>query len=221
MYYAIITAGGTGQRMGTGSPKQFIKIGSKPIIVHTIEKFIAFNSSINLILTLPEEYFNSWQEIKNEYLPNLQIALVKGGITRFDSIKNALAIIEDQNGIVAIHDAVRPFLSLKIIEDCYESAKNTGSGVAAISLKDSIRETDKNKSYARDRNNFKLMQTPQTFDIKKIVKAYAQAEDKSFTDDAGVWENAGFEVNLVEGGRLNIKITYPEDLLLAEAILKV
>lgn len=207
--------------MGTGSPKQFIKIGSKPIIVHTIEKFIAFNSSINLILTLPEEYFNSWQEIKNEYLPNLQIALVKGGITRFDSIKNALAIIEDQNGIVAIHDAVRPFLSLKIIEDCYESAKNTGSGVAAISLKDSIRETDKNKSYARDRNNFKLMQTPQTFDIKKIVKAYAQAEDKSFTDDAGVWENAGFEVNLVEGGRLNIKITYPEDLLLAEAILKV
>ncbi|MEQ8518356.1 MAG: 2-C-methyl-D-erythritol 4-phosphate cytidylyltransferase [Cytophagales bacterium] len=221
MYYAIITAGGTGQRMGTGSPKQFIKIGSKPIIVHTIEKFIAFNSSINLILTLPEEYFNSWQEIKNEYLPNLQIALVKGGITRFDSIKNALAIIEDQNGIVAIHDAVRPFLSLKIIDDCYESAKNTGSGVAAISLKDSIRETDKNKSYARDRNNYKLMQTPQTFDIKKIVKAYAQAEDKSFTDDAGVWENAGFEVNLVEGGRLNIKITYPEDLLLAEAILKV
>lgn len=207
--------------MGTGSPKQFIKIGSKPIIVHTIEKFIAFNSSINLILTLPEEYFNSWQEIKNEYLPNLQIALVKGGITRFDSIKNALAIIEDQNGIVAIHDAVRPFLSLKIIDDCYESAKNTGSGVAAISLKDSIRETDKNKSYARDRNNYKLMQTPQTFDIKKIVKAYAQAEDKSFTDDAGVWENAGFEVNLVEGGRLNIKITYPEDLLLAEAILKV
>lgn len=207
--------------MGTGSPKQFIKIGSKPIIVHTIEKFIAFKSSINLILTLPEEYFNSWQEIKNEYLPNLQIALVKGGITRFDSIKNALAIIEDQNGIVAIHDAVRPFLSLKIIEDCYESAKNTGSGVAAISLKDSIRETDKNKSYARDRNNYKLMQTPQTFDIKKIVKAYAQTEDKSFTDDAGVWENAGFEVNLVEGGRLNIKITYPEDLLLAEAILKV
>ncbi|QNL23188.1 2-C-methyl-D-erythritol 4-phosphate cytidylyltransferase [Hyphobacterium sp. CCMP332] len=206
--------------MGTESPKQFIKIGSKPIIVHTIEKFIAFNSSINLILTLPEEYFNSWQEIKNEYLPNQQITLVKGGISRFDSIKNALALIDDQEGIVAIHDAVRPFLSLKIIEDCYESAEKTGSGVAAISLKDSIRETNRNKSFARDRNNYKLMQTPQTFDIKKIVKAYTNAKDKSFTDDAGVWENAGFEVNLVEGGRLNIKITYPEDLLLAEAILK-
>ncbi len=220
MYFAIITAGGTGQRMGSKSPKQFIEIGTKPIIVHTIEKFIDFNPAINLILTLPEEYFNSWQEIKNEYFPDQKITLAKGGNTRFESIKNALELIKDQSGLVAIHDAVRPFLSPKIIEDCFESAQKTGSGVAAISLNDSIRETDNKKSFARNRNNYKLMQTPQTFDIKKIVFAYAQADSKNFTDDAGVWENAGFEVILVEGGRLNIKITYPEDLLLAEAILK-
>ncbi len=219
MHFAIITAGGTGQRMGSISPKQFLRIGQKPVIIHTIEKFLQFKSDIEIILTLPEVYFEDWNLIKKEFLPNSGIQLVKGGETRFDSIKNALNAISHKKGLVAIHDAVRPFVPVNLIRDCFEKANEYGSGVAAIELKDSIRELDENKSFARDRSKYRLMQTPQAFDLEKIKFAYSKVSSQNFTDDAGVWENAGNEVYFVQGARLNIKITYPEDIIMAEAIL--
>lgn len=220
VYFALITAGGTGQRMDSATPKQFIRIGSKPIIVHTIEKFLKYKSEIEIILTLPSKYFEEWAQIKKEFLPDLNIKLVKGGETRFDSIKNALSAIQKQDGIIAIHDAVRPFVPVEVVKNCFEKAEESGSGIAAIELKDSIREIDQFQSYTRDRSKYRLMQTPQTFELKLIKEAYSHSKIQNFTDDAGVWENAGLKVNLVEGSRFNIKITYPEDIIMAEAILK-
>ena len=201
-------------------PKQFLEIHGKPILVRTLERFYEFDNNLKIVLTLPEEHFDHWKTIKNNYFPAEDILLVKGGATRFDSVKNGLNSINTESGIVAIHDAVRPFVQVEIIKKTYDSARETGSGVVAVQLRDSIRKLDGAGSESMDRSKFRLMQTPQTFRLEMIRKAYLEADHNNFTDDAGVWEYAGHKVHLIEGSYQNIKITHPEDTYLAEAILR-
>lgn len=204
-------AGGTGTRMKSEVPKQFLLLHDEPIIVTTIRQFMASDASIEIIVVLPKEHIDHWTLLKNQYpfLGNITTAI--GGGTRTDSVKSGLSFI-DEDGLVAIHDAVRPFIEPSIIQNSYESAGTNGSGVVAVSLKDSIREIDAKGSIARDRANYVLVQTPQTFKVGEIKKAYEMISSDSFTDDATVYEKAGFTVSLVEGSYANIKITTPEDM---------
>jgi 2-C-methyl-D-erythritol 4-phosphate cytidylyltransferase len=201
-------------------PKQFIRVGGEPIIILTIKKFLQAARHNQILVTLPKEYSESWYKIKDEYLPDTEVLLVEGGKNRFLSVRNALNAIKAEDGLVAVHDAVRPFVPVTVINSCYESANRDGSGVAAISLRDSIREIDGQGSVARDRENFRLMQTPQTFRLSRLRDIYNSAGKNGFTDDASVWEYGNRDVKLVEGSHHNIKITFPEDIPLAKAIFK-
>ena len=209
--YAIILAGGHGLRMGTSLPKQFLKIAGKPIIVHAIEKFLAYDKSITFIVVLPPNQLDSWEIIQRTYFPYQDLVLALGGKNRAQSVRAGLVKI-GSSGIVAIHDAARPFVSKDTIAESFASAENHGSGIAAVELKDSLRKVVGKKSYSRDRINYKLIQTPQTFRIPEIKQAYIQIESNEFTDDASLYEAAGFEIELVPGSYGNIKITTPEDL---------
>ena len=209
--YAIILAGGLGRRMRTNVPKQFLHIHGKPIIVHSIEKFVEFDQSIRLIVVVPPNSEETWKKIKNSYLPNQKLLVTKGGKTRAESVRAGLAPILE-NGFVAIHDAARPFVSIQTITQSFKSAEKFGSGIASIGLKDSIRKLEKNGSYSRDRSNYVLVQTPQTFRLNEIKKAYQLIDSNDFFDDASVYEAAGHLVKLVPGSFENTKITTFEDL---------
>ncbi|MEM9341144.1 MAG: 2-C-methyl-D-erythritol 4-phosphate cytidylyltransferase [Bacteroidota bacterium] len=210
--YAIIVAGGSGTRMKSKVPKQFLIVDEEPIIIQTIRKFILAIPDLKLIVVLPPDEVSRWEKLKSHYPIIREVEIAMGGSTRTTSVLSGLSKIEG-GGLVAIHDAVRPHVEPATIISSYESAEINGSGVAAVPLKDSIRELfPKKKSKARNRNNYVLVQTPQTFDIKKLKKAYAGIGDLAFTDDASVYEHAGEEVFLVEGSHSNIKITTPDDL---------
>lgn len=217
--YAIIVAGGIGTRMKSESPKQFLMLDNKPIIVHTIEHFLKIDS-ITIYLTLPKEHFDTWRNIKATYLPHIEINIIEGGESRFHSVKNALTAIHDGNGLVAIHDGVRPLISTSIIEQSYLVASSSGSAVASVPLKDSLREISGSDNTAKDRNNYQLVQTPQTFKLSAIKKAFSQEYRSSFTDDASVYEADGNNIHLIMGSYKNIKITTKEDLLFASSLLK-
>ena len=207
---AIIVAGGKGLRMGSKIPKQFIEIDSKPIIARTIERFLEFDPEIQLVVVIPIDQEETWNDIREYYFAKVEIYVAHGGATRFDSVVNGLDYVDE--GLVAIHDAVRPYVSGETIQESFDAAEQSGSGVAAVELKDSIREITDNLSRARDRRNFRLIQTPQTFQVDKIKEAYKKAEGKDFLDDASVYESAGNKVNLISGTYDNIKITTPDDL---------
>ncbi|WP_420316603.1 2-C-methyl-D-erythritol 4-phosphate cytidylyltransferase [Ekhidna sp.] len=209
--YAIIVAGGVGTRMKSEVPKQFLQVDGEPIIVKSIRKFLKYDNGISVIVVLPEAHLKQWEAIKFQYFPDTDIMATTGGLTRSASVLSGLTMIVG-DGLVAIHDAVRPFVSAKTISDSFDSAKKDGSGVAVVELKDSIRELEENTSIARDRSNYVLVQTPQTFNIKALKDAYEKAGAGLFTDDASVYEAAGYKVSLVEGSYDNIKITTPEDL---------
>lgn len=209
--YALILAGGQGVRMQSTIPKQFLEIDGKAIIIHTIEKFIEYDPSIQLVIILPIDHIKYWENLKKSFLTNHSIILTTGGVTRSQSVRAGLKKIANY-GLVAIHDAVRPFVSIKTISDSFKSAEEHGSGVATVELIDSIREVVINRSVARNRNNFRLIQTPQTFQIKKIKSAYEKIISNKHSDDASLYEAAGFEVNMIEGTQNNIKITIPEDI---------
>ena len=211
--YAIIVAGGSGSRMKSDIPKQFIEVGGLPILMHTLKRFKQADSEIDLILVLPESQFEYWNELCLKY-PTVPHQLVKGGITRFQSGFNGLQVIEDE-GLVAIHDGVRPFVSVDIINESFKIAAEKGTAVVSVPSKDSVRVNGQ----AIDRSTVRLIQTPQTFQISLIKKAFETEELSTFTDDASVAEHAGFEINLIEGNYENIKITTPEDLLWATVIL--
>lgn len=204
-------AGGKGTRMKSDVPKQFLPVDGVPIIVHSIKKFLAYKKQLQVIVVLPEAHLSQWEAIKFQYFPDTHIEVTTGGITRSASVLSGLTLVND-DGLVAIHDAVRPFVSVETIKDSFESAKKHGSGVAVIELKDSIRELEAHASVARDRSNYVLVQTPQTFEVKKLKEAYEKAGAAIFTDDASVYEAAGYMVHLVSGTYDNIKITTPEDL---------
>ncbi len=218
--YAIIVAGGSGSRMQSAVPKQFLPLGNKPILVHTIEKFLQI-ANIQIVLALPTDALEYWEKISSTFFEDLsQIRTVEGGPTRFQSVKNALFSIEENAGLVAVHDGVRPFVRPDIIEESFRAAAQNSTAVVCVDSKDSVRmlEGDKNKSV--DRKNVKLIQTPQTFDLELLKKAYQVDDNELFTDDASVVEHFGQKIFLINGDNKNIKITSPEDMEIGEIFLK-
>lgn len=216
--YAIIVAGGSGSRMKSDLPKQFIEIGGLPILMHTLKRFKEADTDLELILVLPESQFEFWKElceIHAAFIKTIPHQLVAGGKSRFQSGKNGLDIIKNE-GLVAIHDGVRPFVSPEIIKESFRIAEEKGTAVVSVASKDSIRVNGQ----AIDRATVRLIQTPQTFQISLLKKAFETEELATFTDDASVAEHAGFEIHLIEGSYENIKITTPEDLLWAEVLLR-
>lgn len=218
MNNVIIVAGGLGLRMGGDLPKQFVSIGSKPILMHTIDLFHRYDKDIRIILVLHESYRELWANLCQEHGFAIEHETVSGGTTRFDSVKNGLKLVTE--GLVAVHDAVRPFASLQLVQKCFEMAKQYKAVIPVIELVDSIREIiDNENSKIVDRTRFRLVQTPQVFDAVLLKKVYEQPFRESFTDDASIIESKGGQVHLVEGERTNIKITTPFDLSLARTIL--
>ena len=220
--YAIIVAGGKGERMGQNIPKQFLELTGKPILMHTIEKFYNTFPQLKIILALPENQFDFWEELCYKYgFTKIPHQIVAGGKTRFDSVKNSLALVKE-TGIVAIHDGVRPLVSATTIKNCFEQAELNGTAIPVVDVVDSLRFVSKqeNTNKAVARSCYKSVQTPQCFTTEIILKAYQQAFDETFTDDSSVVEKLGYQINLVEGNVENIKITSPIDIALAEAMLK-
>lgn len=216
---AIIVASGTGSRMGGEIPKQFLPLKGKPVLVHTLEKFLAINGC-EIILALSEEGFGHWESIAREYLPDASLTLVTGGETRFHSVKNALGAIEgDGPALVAIHDGVRPFVSLNILLNSFVAAESFGAVVTYVDSKDSVRLSEGGTNRALDRRSVKLIQTPQTFRLSVLRNAYNVPYSEHFTDDASVVEHSGHAIHLIEGSYSNIKITTPEDLVMGEVML--
>ncbi len=216
--YALIVAGGKGTRIKSKLPKQFLELTGKPVLLHTLEAFYRYSEQINIVIVLPEDDFTIWKEICKKYNFNKPIIVQKGGESRFQSVKNGLEKIEG-DGLVAIHDGVRPLVSEDIIGASFRLAAVHQSAVAAVRLKESIRMTDQDNTKAMDRSRFRLIQTPQTFDLNLIKQAYQIKEDTSMTDDASVAEKSGHVISLFEGSYENIKITTAEDLIVAEALL--
>jgi len=215
-------AGGSGSRMQTELPKQFLRLGNLPILMHTIRRF-AEPSEGSLfgtptIVVLPERDFPTWERLCREHRFDVPVQVVAGGDTRFQSVRNGLQALSG-DGLVAIHDGVRPFVSSQIIEQSFAVAAQRGSAVAAVALKDSVRMVDETGNRAIDRSRFRLIQTPQTFQLPLIQQAFQTAELPTFTDDASVAEHAGYPIHLIEGSYDNLKITTPEDLIWAAAFL--
>ena len=221
MDYVIIVAGGKGLRMGNDIPKQFLPVAGKPILMHTIERFHEYDGSLNIILVLPESQQAYWKELCKEHHFGISHTIVNGGDTRFQSSKNGLAVIPDgEDGVVGIHDGVRPFVSKEVIAECYETAREEYAAIPVYAVTDTLRYIDKRgggKNVLRD--DYRIVQTPQTFDISLAKQAFNQGYKEQFTDDASVVESLGCQVAMVEGNRENIKITTPFDLKVAEAIL--
>jgi len=216
--FAVIVAGGNGSRMKLSCPKQFLEINGLPVLMHTINAFFSYVPDVDLIIVLPEKEVYRWRELCNKFNYNIKHKIVSGGGTRFHSVKNGLAQISGE-GIVFIHDGVRPLVSKNTINHCYQTAVQKGNALPVIKPSESLRQVSGNKNRAADRNSYYLVQTPQTFRVSLIKKAYNQPYNKKFTDDASVLESTGENIYLVEGNRENIKITYPEDILLVETFM--
>ena len=219
--YAIIVAGGSGSRMKSNIPKQFLLLNNRPILMRTIDAFLSYSKIISIVLVLPQEEFRSWNALCAKYNFTYPHKLVSGGSSRTQSVRNGLDAIEQLDSLVAIHDGVRPLVRPEIISASFSLAQIHGSAVASTRLKESIRIVDKDKTRSIDRSRYRSIQTPQTFVTKHIKSAYGNLTSlKDFTDDASVAEQNGLKISLFEGSYENIKITTPEDLLFAEAILK-
>lgn len=219
--YAIIVAGGSGTRMQAAVPKQFLLLCAKPVIMHTIEAFHFSAPKPVIILVLPAEYHTYWLQLCTDHNFNIAHQLATGGTTRFHSVKNGLDIINDaDDALIAVHDAVRPLISSQIIEKSYQYAAEYGNAVTAVKSRDSARLMKNGISTSLTRDDVYLVQTPQTFQSAQIKKAYLQTYNEKFTDDASVVEETGIKINLIDGNYQNIKITFPEDIAIAEAILK-
>nr|WP_080239321.1 2-C-methyl-D-erythritol 4-phosphate cytidylyltransferase [Spirosoma rigui] len=211
--FAIIVAGGSGSRMNTDVPKQFLLLNGKPILQHTVERFLAVSPAPHIILVLPARDQLRWASLCDQHDFHPAVQLVTGGATRFQSVSNGLSAIESAEGLVAVHDGVRPFVTATIIQHSYETAARTGSAVTCVPVKDSVRQvTTAGASVALDRGGLRLVQTPQTFALSQFRQAFATPEQPFFTDCASVLEYAGFPITLIDGSYDNIKITTPEDL---------
>lgn len=218
--HVIIVAGGTGSRMKNKLPKQFIVLNGKPIILHTINRFLSYNKQINIVIALQRQYFEYWKNLCKTYNFERKHQVVEAGEERYFTVKNALEVVSSSDGIVAIHDAVRPMVSVKTISLCFEKAKAKNNCIPTVPLFDSIRKITTRKTKALNRNNYVAVQTPQCFGVDKIIQAYQQPYKKSFTDDASVYEAFGEKIFTIEGNFENRKITTPTDLFLAECLLK-
>jgi len=215
---ALIVAGGSGSRMESDLPKQFILLAGKPILMHTIEAFDQCNVS-KIIVVLPPNQIAFWKELCTQFSFNLPHEIVAGGASRFESVQNGLVLCNEED-LLAIHDGVRPFITAEIINNSFDVTAQKGNAVAAVRLKDSIRKVDLLGNKNVNREAYFLIQTPQTFKCKLIKEAYQAQDHINFTDDASVLESNGHAINLIPGDYKNIKITTPEDLLVAEAFYK-
>ncbi|MAC96197.1 MAG: 2-C-methyl-D-erythritol 4-phosphate cytidylyltransferase [Flavobacteriales bacterium] len=213
----IIVAGGKGLRMGSEIPKQFLLLNGKAIILHTIDKFKQALPQARLVLVLPKDEVQRWNNLTKES-PYAEIEIAIGGKSRFDSVKAGLELIDE--GLVAVHDAVRPLVSKKTIQNAFKTAAEKDSAIPVSPLKDSIRKVEGENSKSLNRSEYVLVQTPQCFKFSLLKEAYNQEFSDSFTDDASVFEAAGNAVAIFEGNTSNIKITSPEDLKVAEVLLK-
>lgn len=221
--YVIIVAGGKGLRMGGEVPKQFLPIGGKPVLMRTVEVFYQTDAETGIVLVLPQEQQSYWKNLCCQYDFRIPYILADGGCTRFHSVRNGLQVIpdEDSDSLIAVHDGVRPFVSPRVIQECFEAATRWGAVVPVLDMVDSVRQlSEDGSSMAVDRSCLKLVQTPQTFRADILKNAYRQEFTERFTDDASVVEASGVSVALVSGNRENIKITTPFDLKIAEALLK-
>ncbi len=218
--YVVIVAGGSGKRMQAGIPKQYLELAGKPVLMHTLERFKAFDNVIEIITVLPENQLRYWNELQKKHSFDVPHTLVKGGKARFFSVKNGLKFV-DSHGLVAIHDGVRPFVSIDTIKRCFETAEKLGNAIPVISPSDTLRMISGEENKPINRLQVKQVQTPQVFNTELIKNAYLQEYIPEFTDDATVLEKTGVKINLVEGNRENIKITNPEDLVISSALLPV
>lgn len=222
MDYAVIVAGGKGLRMGGDIPKQFLPIGGKPVLMRTLERFKEYSADLQIILVLPAEQHDYWEQLCKEYDFSVEHQVANGGQTRFHSVQNGLNMIpDDVQGVVGIHDGVRPFVSTEVIARCYETARTAKAVIPVMPVVETLRyigEDGKGQNVYRE--HYKSVQTPQTFDIQLLKEANRQPYKESFTDDASVVEAMGQSVTMVEGNKENIKITTPFDMVIAEALLK-
>lgn len=219
--FAIIVAGGSGSRMKSEIPKQFLQLAGKPVLFHTIEAFQKFDSNLHIKLVIPSNQFGMWDSLCKQFNFTFRGHLVAGGETRFHSVRNGLNAIESESGLVAVHDGVRPLIKSNTIEAAYDQALQSGTAVVSVQLKDSLREVKTDGSNeAVFREAYRIVQTPQVFRLDWMKKAFQVDWLHEFTDCASVLEYAGYPIYLVDGDYSNIKITTPEDLILAEAFFK-
>lgn len=215
----IIVAGGSGSRMQARLPKQFLPIGGRPILMHTVERFAEAVPGCRIVVVLPESHVAYWKDLCREYGFDVAHEIRPGGANRFESVRRGLEGIGDAE-LVAVHDGVRPLVSRQIVLRAVECARTFGAAVPVVPPVDSLRETDGTVSRIVDRSRFRIVQTPQTFRASVLRKAYERPYDERFTDDASVVEASGHEIRLCEGAYSNIKITTPVDMITAEALLK-
>ena len=217
MDYVIIVAGGKGLRMGTDIPKQFLPVGGRPVLMRTLERFRAYSPVLSIILVLPEAQQDYWRQLCREYHFDVEYQMANGGETRFHSVQNGLSLIpDDAEGVVGVHDGVRPFPAIEVIANCFETARTLKAVVPVVPVVETLRHVSEG---TKPRGDYRLVQTPQTFDIQLLKAAYRQPYCDAFTDDASVVESYGHAITLVEGNRENIKITTPFDLTIAEAMI--
>ena len=218
MDYVIIVAGGKGLRMGSDIPKQFLSVGGKPVLMRTIERFHEYSEKLQIILVLPKAQQDYWRELCRQYNFTVEYQLADGGQTRFHSVQNGLTLIPDgEEGIVGVHDGVRPFPALDVIHACFHRARHCGAVIPAIPVVETLRHITEG---TKPRGDYRLVQTPQCFDIQLLKAANQQPYNDGFTDDASVVEAYGHPITLVDGNRENIKITTPYDLKIAEALIE-
>ena len=216
--YIIIVAGGKGLRMGSDIPKQFLPIGGKPVLMRTIERFHHFSEALQIILVLPKAQQAYWHELCEQYQFDVPYMLADGGETRFHSVQHGLALIpDDAQGVVGVHDGVRPFPAINVIRRCYDTARTAKAVIPVTPVVETLRHITEG---TKPRGDYRLVQTPQTFDIQLLKAANRQPFSEAFTDDASVVESYGHAITMVEGNRENIKITTPFDLAIAETLCR-
>lgn len=221
--YLIVVAGGKGTRMGGDMPKQFQSLGEKPVVMLTLERLHAIDPGIQLILVLPADHFELWKELCKQHSFAVPLLLAQGGSTRFHSVQNGLAQVDDiDEALVGVHDGVRPFVSPRVLADCFREAWINGAAVPMIDLQDSLRHIvgGNGATEVVPRDRYRLVQTPQVFKLSLLRRAYEQRFIEEFTDDASVVEALGEQVVAVEGNRENIKLTTPFDLMIAKTIIE-
>ena len=227
MDYVIIVAGGKGLRMGSDIPKQFLPVGGIPVLMRTMMRFREYSPTLQIILVLPKAQQDYWQQLCKEYHFDIAYQLTDGGETRFHSVQHGLALVpDDAEGVVGVHDGVRPFPSVEVIRNCYETARTAKAVIPVIPVVETVRKITQREpsllcnstSVTVPRDEYRLVQTPQCFDIQLLKAANGQPYNDGFTDDASVVEAFGFAITLVDGNRENIKITTPYDLKIAEVL---
>jgi len=210
-------AGGKGTRMNNSTPKQFLELNGQPVLMHTLNVFYRYDPSIEIILVLPDDQWKTWENLCSRYQFRIKHVLKPGGETRFHSVQKNISALPD-GALIAIHDGVRPLVSLKTIERCFTEALQFGNAIPCIGIPETLRKTNEVKTMQVDRSHFKLIQTPQVFESTILKKAYMQAFQENFTDDAGVVESMGNKIHLVAGNPENMKITIDMDMVIASAL---